>query len=96
MTTEEFQQILAANNQMTIATFNAMLAQQNQHFEQVLGQATTAYYMQGYNDGSAQGYVTAVNSLKPALSDGLRSGSSECGKAMQALHKLGLNDSDGQ
>lgn len=52
--------------------------------------------MQGYNDGSAQGYVTAVNSLKPALSDGLRSGSSECGKAMQALNKLGLNDSDGQ
>ncbi|MCT6592744.1 hypothetical protein N3553_23020 [Pantoea dispersa] len=43
MTTEEFQQILAANNQMMIATFNAMLAQQNQHFEQVLGQATTAY-----------------------------------------------------
>ncbi|MGC1068707.1 hypothetical protein WKH16_22470 [Pantoea agglomerans] len=94
MTKEELQQILAANNQMMVGTFNTMLAQQNQQFEQLLNQAKTVFYTQGYNDGSAHGYVTAVDALKPAISDGLRNGSSECGKVMQSLRSLGLDDSD--
>ncbi|EGX6986497.1 MULTISPECIES: hypothetical protein [Enterobacterales] len=94
MTNEELQQILAANNQMMLNTFNTMLTQQTQQFEQLLGQAKTVFYTQGYNDGSAHGYVTAIDALKPAISDGLRHGSPECGKAMQSFRSLGLEDEE--
>lgn len=48
----------------------------------------------GVNLGSIMGYVQAINDLKPALSDGLRHGSPECGKAMRTLRKLGALDSN--
>jgi hypothetical protein len=92
MTQEQLQQILAANNQMMLDTFNTMLVQQTQQFEHMLSQTKTIFYAQGYNDGSAHGYVTGINALKPAISDGLRHGSSECGKAMNSLRSLGLDD----
>jgi len=94
MTDEELKQVLAANNQMMLNTFDTMLTLQAQQFEQHLGQAKTVFYAQGYNDGSAHGYVTAINALKPAISDGLRYGSPECGKTMQSFRSLGLEDEE--
>lgn len=45
------------------------------------------FYM-GHAVGQYTGFVGAVNMLKPALSDGLRHGSSECGRAMQGLQNM--------
>lgn len=44
-------------------------------------------YREGYKRGFEKGYQTHKDSIKPALSDGLRKGSTECGKAMNALKK---------
>ena len=51
-------------------------------------------FAQGVATGEVLGYIQAVNALKPALSDGLRCGSSECGRAMQGLKNLGLDEED--
>ncbi|NPE59177.1 hypothetical protein HLB27_01250 [Dickeya dadantii] len=94
MTESELKLYLDANNQAMMAMFQNLMEKQMQQFQQVLGTATSVFYQQGYNDGSAAGYVTAVNSLKPAISDGLRHGSSECGKVMQSFRDLGLADDE--
>ncbi|MCM1233066.1 MAG: hypothetical protein NC489_23325 [Ruminococcus flavefaciens] len=41
------------------------------------------YYNEGYDDG----FEDAKNEDKPAISDGLRNGSSECGKALRKYRK---------
>ncbi len=51
-------------------------------------------FQNGFNAGTTVGFVQAVNALKPALSDGLRNGSSECGKAMQNLQNMGALPTD--
>jgi hypothetical protein len=48
-------------------------------------------FAEGLEAGKAIGFVAGVNALTPAVSDGLRSGSSACGKVMQSLKNLGLN-----
>ena len=48
-------------------------------------------FAEGFVTGKAVGFVAGVNSLTPAVSDGLRRGSSECGRAMQSIKDLGLN-----
>jgi len=45
-------------------------------------------YSDGIVDGSRTGFVTGMNTLTPAVSDGLRHGSSECGKALQGLKSM--------
>lgn len=45
--------------------------------------------LDGIEIGQLTGYVAGVNALTPAISDGLRHGSSECGKAMQGLKSMG-------
>lgn len=44
-------------------------------------------YREGYKKGFEKGYQTHKDSVKPAISDGLRRGSKECGKALNALKK---------
>jgi hypothetical protein len=51
-----------------------------------LGRAQGFY--EGHQAGRMIGYVEGVNSLKPAISDGLRHGSPVCGSAMQNLKEL--------
>jgi len=45
-------------------------------------------FFEGHAVGQYTGFVGAVNMLKPALSDGLRHGSPECGRAMQGLRNM--------
>lgn len=42
--------------------------------------------------GEMLGYLKALNDVKPALSDGLRHGSPECGRFMQSLRNIGFDD----
>ena len=53
-------------------------------------------FAQGFNMGHQLGYVAGVNDMTSAVSDGLRHGSSECGKKMQQLKNLGLNTEPGK
>ena len=42
-------------------------------------------YDRGYDHGYADGLEKMKNSFKPAISDGLRKGSTECGKKMNSF-----------
>lgn len=42
-------------------------------------------YDRGYDDGFEDGYYQRKEEDKPAISDGLRKGSSQCGKAMRKM-----------
>ncbi|MBC5853229.1 hypothetical protein [Vibrio metschnikovii] len=46
-------------------------------------------YRNGFSIGNQQGistgYQTAIDNMKPAISDGLRHGSPECGRVMQGF-----------
>lgn len=46
--------------------------------------------MAAFQAGQLSGYIQAVDELKPAVSDGLRNGSSECGRVMQAWQNMGV------
>lgn len=48
-------------------------------------------FAEGLEVGQQIGYVAGVNALTPAVSDGLRHGSSECAKVMRGLKNLGLD-----
>ncbi|SOE45663.1 hypothetical protein SAMN05414139_00017 [Burkholderia sp. D7] len=47
-------------------------------------------FEQGFATGRQLGFVEGVNYCKPAMADGLRAGSSECGRTMQTLKNLGV------
>lgn len=53
-------------------------------------------YDQGFADGleigNQVGFVAGVTSLKGALACGLRHGSPECGKALESLKRIGLDE----
>ncbi len=49
----------------------------------------------GFQSGLATGFVAGVQSLQGALSSGLRHGSPECGRAMEALKRLGIEQNQG-
>ena len=51
-------------------------------------QGVEAGRVQGFETGRAFGFVEAANALVPAVSDGLRHGSPECGRALQALRAM--------
>lgn len=57
-------------------------------------QAYLTGHRDGFEKGRALGYLEGINSLKPALSDGLRHGSPECGAAMRGLRNLGIDESE--
>ncbi len=69
----------------------AALAAADTAYDQGFIDGEASGFLKGLAAGRAIGFVEGVNSLKPALSDGLRSGSSECGKAMNSLKSL-MND----
>ncbi|ENM5855581.1 hypothetical protein NTE09_003613 [Vibrio mimicus] len=54
---------------------------------QVLQQAHDIGHAKGFEEGTAFGYALAMEHTKAAASDGLRHGSSECGKNMRARKK---------
>lgn len=45
----------------------------------------------GLEAGQQIGFVAGVLSLKSALSSGVRHGSSECGKALESLKRIGID-----
>ncbi|NMG17720.1 hypothetical protein GPA24_19735 [Aromatoleum bremense] len=57
-------------------------------------QAYMTGHQDGFEKGRALGFLESINSLKPALSDGLRHGSPECGAAMRGLRNLGIDQSE--
>ncbi|MGP9796979.1 hypothetical protein ACT3UJ_06440 [Halomonas sp. 86] len=77
---EEYQKRKAAFMEASLATISA--AYDRGHYEG---------YGKGMNDGKAVGFVAGVQSTQAALSEGLRLGSSECGKALNGIKKLGID-----
>lgn len=69
------------NKQDTLAAINALVE---------------IAYDQGFADGhgvgNQVGFVAGVMSLKAALACGLRHGSPECGKALESLKRIGIDD----
>ena len=53
----------------------------------VLQQAHDIGLAKGFEQGVIAGYALALNDTKAAVSDGLREGSSECGKNMRSRRK---------
>ena len=53
----------------------------------VLQQAHDIGFSKGFEQGVIAGYALALNDTKAAVSDGLREGSSECGKNMRSRRK---------
>ncbi|AXK57469.1 hypothetical protein [Pseudomonas protegens] len=46
----------------------------------------------GFEVGKQFGFVAGVLSLKSALSSGVRHGSPECGKALESLKRIGIDE----
>lgn len=55
--------------------------EQSKEFQKDIANLAKKYYDKGYDDGVKD----TTDSFKAAVSDGLRCGSSECGKKMQQL-----------
>lgn len=53
----------------------------------VLQQAHNIGFTAGFEKGTAFGYALAMQHTQAAVSDGLRQGSSECGKNMRSRRK---------
>ncbi|SFB19095.1 hypothetical protein SAMN03159488_02285 [Pseudomonas sp. NFIX10] len=49
-------------------------------------------FSNGFETGNQVGFVAGITSLKGALSDGLRHGSPECGKALESFKRIGLTE----
>ncbi|MCG3740683.1 MULTISPECIES: hypothetical protein [Gammaproteobacteria] len=60
--------------------FNAWMAQ-------TLQQAHDIGFAAGFEKGAVVGYALAMEHTKAAVSEGLRNGSSECGKNMRSRRK---------
>ncbi len=71
---------MADNEQPQQPDFNTWMAT-------VLQQAHDIGYASGFEKGTAFGYALALEHTKAAISDGLRHGSSECGKNMRSRHR---------
>jgi hypothetical protein len=65
-------------------------------FEAGFAQGVEAGRAQGIEFGRLIGFIEGVNAMTPAVSDGLRHGSSECGRAMQGLKNLGMDTNVGK
>lgn len=55
--------------------------------ESVLQQAHDIGYAAGFEKGTVLGYALALKHTEAAVSDGLRKGSSECGRNMRSRRK---------
>ena len=69
------------NKQDTLAAINALV-------EIAYDQG----FADGHGDGNQVGFVAGVMSLKAALACGLRHGSPECGKALESLKSIGIDE----
>lgn len=72
------------NEQQGLNTFLAAI-------QPVLIEAYNTGFKDGLVAGEQIGFVAGINALTPAVSDGLRHGSPECGRAMQGLKNMGVN-----
>jgi hypothetical protein len=71
-----------------MALANQKMNDLNQQKEQRAGnQANKPAIMQAFRDGYSCGAKDARDHLKPAISDGLRAGSSQCARAMNDYKK---------
>lgn len=52
-------------------------------FQEDMARMVQKYYEKGYEEG----YTDAMDSLKAAVSDGLRKGSGKCGEALRRFKK---------
>ena len=69
------------NKQDTLAAINALV-------EIAYDQG----FANGQGVGNQVGFVAGVMSLKAALACGLRHGSPECGKALESLKRIGIDE----
>lgn len=67
---------------------NVLIPQCREFFNQGLRQGIEQGRLQGFAVGRQMGFVEGVNYCKPAMADGLRAGSSECGRTMQTLRNF--------
>lgn len=68
---------------------SAALAAAKEAFERGLELGQQQGFAEGLATGRLIGFVEGVNSLKAAVSDGTRHGSSECGRALESMKRLG-------
>ncbi|AGN82434.1 MULTISPECIES: hypothetical protein [Pseudomonadaceae] len=71
----------STNKQDTLAAINALV-------EIAYDQG----FANGHGVGNQVGFVAGVMSLKAALACGLRHGSPECGKALESLKRIGIDE----
>lgn len=67
------------------------------HFRDALPVLKAAFdqgYVRGFEAGRSLGFLEGINALTPAVSDGLRHGSGECGKAMRSIRNLRASHED--
>lgn len=51
-------------------------------------------FQEGFEAGKLVGFIAGLESLKGALSDGTRKGSSECARALESRKRMGINLED--
>lgn len=75
-----------------------MSSSRDEMFQQFLPQLIPALkasfeagFENGFQAGRMIGFVEGVDAMKPAVSDGLRYGAPECGRAMQFMKNFGLD-----
>jgi flagellar biosynthesis/type III secretory pathway protein FliH len=66
---------------------NDSIGQQEERVGGLLKETYKLGYMQGFHQGYSHGAKDATEHFKPAISDGLRKGSSLCGKEMRKFRK---------
>ena len=66
---------------------NDSVSRQEEVVNQLVEEVYKLGFMKGYREGYADGVEDTTDKYKPVVSDGLRAGSSLCGKAMNELKK---------
>jgi hypothetical protein len=51
-------------------------------------------FLDGMQAGQVLGFVGGVRSVQDAISDGVRHGSSKCGRALEAIKRLDIDDDE--
>jgi hypothetical protein len=80
-----------SNNFDKHVLFREFMAQFEPMIQTAFDQGLESGFQRGFQAGRTLGFIEGVNALTPAVSDGLRHGSLECGKALHGLKNLGLH-----
>lgn len=67
---------------------NEIIEQQEERVAGLLRETFKLGFMEGFRDGYSCGVGDTTDHFKPAVSDGLRAGSSVCGRAMNQLKRM--------